>query len=249
MWSRVQLRRFSSSTSRVLALSLAVLLPAVAIGRQATICDQMDFSKVVNMPPYEVAFKRPLSRDLCEVILKVKGKYVPVFVGRDFIIGGELFMDNRNVTLERIRGLMRRDFQAVRKDLDGAVAFAYAPPGSVRSVYLFTDPKCPFCERAKKVLKDWADRERVRIKVVFLPLHAGSRGMAVRGICSGMTYQDYLAGRYGGELCEAGRARVRKEMALARRLHVNATPTIITDTGERIVGLNLSKLEAAVAKR
>ena len=227
---------------------MIMVLPAVAGGRQVTICDQMDFSKVVNMPPYEVAFKRPLSRDLCEVILKISGKYVPVFVGRDFIIGGELFVDNRNVTLERIKELMRRDFLAARKELDEVAAFAYEPRRAHRTVYLFTDPQCPFCERAKKVLKDWADREKVRIKVVWLPLHTGSKAMAIGGICSRMTYQDYLAGRYGGKLCKAGKAKVKKEVALAKRLHVNATPTIIVDTGERIVGFNLQKLEAAFGR-
>jgi thiol:disulfide interchange protein DsbC len=225
-------------------LLFTLLFPAAGFGGQATVCDQMDFSKVVDMPPYEVAYKRPLSKDLCEVILKIKEKYVPVFVGRDFIIGGELFMGNRNVTLERIRHLMRRDFLTARRELETAVAFTYAPLGAKRAVYLFTDPQCPFCERAKKVLKDLADREKVKIKVVFLPLHAGSRNMAVRGICSRMTYQDYLAGRYGGKLCKAGRSKVRREVNLAKRLHVNATPTIITDTGERVVGLNLNKLEA-----
>ena len=226
----------------------AVMAAVMAFGlRQAfggDVCAYLDFSKVVNLPAHEVAYKEPVTKDLCQVILKIDGRYVPVFVGRDFIIGGELFKNHRNVTMEKIKSLMKRDFKKAEGILKRAVAFSYKPKGTKKYLYVFTDPQCPYCNAAKKPLKDWADKHRVELRFVWFPVHAGSGELAEKAICSKITFTDYLKGHYGANTCKEGKDKIQLGVKVAKRLNIAGTPTFLTSSGDRVEGLNIPMLNS-----
>ena len=103
---------------------------------------------------------------------------------------------------------------------------------------MFTDPECPYCERAKQPVKDFADSNNVEIRVVFypLPMHSGAKPKSVKAICNGMDYNGYIIGNYSGEVCTKGEEKVNRAMQLAGTLQINGTPTFISSNGKRVSG-------------
>jgi protein-disulfide isomerase-like protein with CxxC motif len=89
----------------------------------------------------------------------------------------------------------------------------------------------------------------LEVKVIFFPVHKTAEGKIITGICRGMTFEDYLAGKYGKESCSKGKENLRKSQEIARKLGVSGTPTVILDDGKRVIGVNFRLLEKYLDRR
>jgi thiol:disulfide interchange protein DsbC len=230
-------------------ISLLLVLSPVVGYSGTNPCDGVDESTIakhISLPKLSIVTKRVIS-DTCEVIARVMNEHVPLYVFGDYVIAGDLFKDNKHITQQSMGETQVKGFASLKQEVDQIVAFSYKPAsGAEKYVYMFTDPECQFCELAKYQVRDFAEKRKVEIKVVFfpLPMHDGAKEKAVKGICSKMDYNRYLEGDYTGSLCKEGEEILNKSLSLGESLELNGTPTFIGPDGKRAVGFDAKQLEA-----
>jgi len=235
----------------IMVLALMFLLGADA--RAAGPCDGVTLDAIkaqVPLPPARIVSMRP-AHGLCEVILSMakSGENVPVYVGKDFIIAGEMFSARRQVTQEQIEKLKKAEFLKLKPRLDEAVAIDYRPSGETgRTIYMFTDPVCPFCKKAETGIKQLADEYHAELKILFFPVHIPvGRDMAVKAVCKNLDLDHYLDKTWekdGDKVnCKKGADLLKKSSDLARRLGVRGVPCFYLDNGRSVTGAYLPGLE------
>lgn len=235
---------------------LGSLFAALIIGSYndvlADSCSTIDESSikrhVEDMPLFTIASKKAID-SLCEVVIKIEGNYVPVYVTPEYLIMGEMFAYKSHVSKETISALQQQDFIENKAKLDELVAFTYKPQDATSYIYFITDPDCPYCERAKAPLKEFAKENKVELKVILLPLpiHPGAKKKAIRAVCGKINYEDYLQNKYPEKTCPKGEEVVNKVIQLASKLSIMGTPTFITPNGENIMGFNPSELKRVIS--
>ena len=227
---------------------LLVLFPAAGYSGTNP-CDGVDentIAKHISLPKLSIVTKRVIS-NTCEVIARVMNEHIPLYVFSDYIIAGDLFKDKKHITQQSMGETQVKSFASLKQEVDQIVAFSYKPAsGAEKYVYMFTDPECQFCELAKYQVRDFAEKRKIEIKVVFfpLPMHDGAKEKAVKGICSKMDYGRYLEGDYNGSLCKEGDEIIKKSLSIGESLELNGTPTFIGPDGKRAVGFDAKQLEA-----
>lgn len=155
--------------------------------------------------------------NLCQIVIQRNGVFNIFYAypdGKTFIFGdiykNGIFLSK--ATLERIQEKAFKNFQT---EIDKVVVFSYKPEGANKYIYMITDPDCPFCEKAKQEVKQWADLKKVEIKVIFLPLetlHPHAKDKAIRAVCAGMKYDDYLNSKWVGQLCNDGTKKYKIQL-------------------------------------
>lgn len=247
-------------------LFLVVVVGMSQISRSESInaCSNVEniIANHVPIPPYTVVSKTPIKgHNLCAVILKIKKlraggyNFVPVFVSKDFVIAGEMFKNHHQITLEKIRKLKNQEFSKTFKKykplLKKLVAATYKPANaSKRYVYFISDPLCPYCNMAKKRIKDLADKYNFSVKVVFFPVHGKPAENKISTfVCGHKTYNNYLNSNFGSKTCKAGEKYISQSIKTGMKLGVNGTPTFITDNGNVVLGLNVRKIEKLMSNR
>lgn len=189
--------------------------------------------------------------NLCQIVIK-RGGGLNVFYaypdGKTFIFG-DIYKDGvflSKVALERIQEKSFKDFQS---EIEKTVAFSYKPEGATKYIYMITDPDCPFCEKAKQLVKQWADSKKVEVRVIFFPLeglHPEAKDKSVRAVCSGMQFSDYLNSKWTGSLCPEGTKKIEDSIALMKKININGTPSFISFNGKRVIGFSPEGLDSII---
>ncbi len=212
----------------------------------AGVCEEADITRHLKLPPgvtLDVVSKREVN-GMCEMIVRPSNytRLLSLYATKDFVILGSMFEDKRELDKESIRKAEKQEFLSVKPELDQLAAFSYKPEEVKRTAYLFTDPDCPYCNRAKKRIREFADQHNLEVKVIFFPVHKTAEEKIISGICEKMTFEDYLAGRYGEKACPEGKETLKKSREIARRIGVSGTPTLIFDNGKRAVGFSPARM-------
>ena len=164
--------------------------------------------------------------------------------GAYLIAGGNLINKNKvNLTQVRQEEIDRVDVST----LPLREALKIKKGNGAKKLIMFDDIDCPYCKRAYEWLKT---KDNYTLYVFFYPLgiHPQSAGKTVGILCAkdplaaldrAMSGQDT-----GGVTCSAGSDLVAREKALGDRLGVDGTPLFITDSGARIVGLQVPRLDS-----
>lgn len=189
--------------------------------------------------------------NLCQIVIQ-RGGGLNLFYaypdGKTFIFG-DIYKDGvflSKATLERIQ---EKSFKSFQSEIEKIVAFSYKPEGANKYVYMITDPDCPFCERAKSSVKQWADSRKVEVKVIFFPLerlHPQAKQKAVQAVCSGMQFNDYLNSKWTGQQCSEGIKKIEESIALMNKININGTPSFISFNGKRIIGFSPEGLDSII---
>ena len=209
--------------------------------------------KHVPIPPAEIISMRPV-HGLCEIILDINGEYTPVYATKNFVIAGEVFENRTQVTQNKISELKAKQFGKLKNEVEKVVAFSYKPSRKPEhTIYMFTDPVCPFCGRAESQIKQVADKFNAELKVIFFPVHIPvGRDKAIEAICRKLTLEQYLKKDWEREnktdhyQCERGKKIVNESSTLARKLGIRGVPTFFTGNGKKIVGANMRQLESVL---
>jgi thiol:disulfide interchange protein DsbC len=244
-------------TAFLLAATAVIALPAGTTSAQTEgLCDGVDIQLINQHSPFQITTileKHPVQeRRACLVIVEYQGRPAPLYVpaARNTVILGDYYSNKVPLGKKYIDQTQARDFEQSRDEIDSAVAFTYSPSENPSAhIYMFTDPDCPYCEKAKRPIKEFADENNVEVRVIFFPieqLHPGARDKAVRGICSQMSYDRYLTNDYVGEPCPEGQEKITRSLSLAQRLAIGGTPTFIGPHGQRIPGFNISQLKGVI---
>ena len=130
-----------------------------------------------------------------------------------------------------------------------------------RTLYVFSDPECPYCRELEKKLVGLTD---VTIHTFVFPIseiHPTARAKAIAVWCAKDKQEAWKAVMAGQKVVDGPMASdhpIDRNVALARVLHVNATPTMFSADGRVLRGaaepdriaafLDLANRVAKVAK-
>ncbi len=234
---------------------LIILLLALFLGSQIVWADKgcpapdklKETLKILfSRQDFKIASVRPAPvAGLCEVIIEARGSKKLTYVdasGRYLVVGRIIDIKARkDLTQERVTELNRLS-PAKLKELENLVAFSV---GKGPEIFLITDPDCPHCKRAERILLPLAQEGKIKVKVILFPLealHPKAKEKAVAIICDGKGLSALIEG-YQGKQCQKGLEKVEKAIATLPKLGIRATPTYIFPDGRMISGvLNAEQL-------
>lgn len=200
-----------------------------------------------SFPSAVMLSKRPVE-NLCEVLLQRDGEKVSVYVGKSFLVIGEMFRENASLTAQGFMQLPSRAFLASRHDLDQVAAVRYTPEGEIgHTLYMFSGVDCPHCRKALEELPPLLDETGTELKILLMGW-GGSRAKTIKALCLKMDLDSYLLENWIGqqagiEACEQGEALLQKTLDLGSLLGVTSVPAFFTQDGIMISGSNLKVLE------
>jgi len=154
-----------------------------------------------------------------------------------YILVGRLIdaKSHRDLTEERVRDLMQVKFDTL--PLDAAIKLVKG--NGKRKMAVFSDPDCPYCKRLEAELDKIDD---VTIYLFLYPvelLHAGSTQKAKSVWCAPDRAKAWSELMHKGTVPQGGATcdtPVEKIRALAAKLKINGTPTLVFADGQRVPG-------------
>lgn len=217
---------------RLLAAALALLsLPAVA--NEAAIRKAIA-ERMPNAPKIDEVRQSPMP-GLWEIRIGNEVRYTDPT--GSFLIEGELIdlKAKKNLTEERITQLNRVDFASLPfKD-----AVMWKNGTGKRRIAVFADPNCGYCKRFEKGLQEMKD---VTVYTFLIPILGGDSPEKTKAIwCSKDNANAWLSWMLKGEqpakpAAACDDAAIERNLALSRKIHVNGTPAILLEDGNRIPG-------------
>jgi len=220
-----------SRTALLATLLATAMLPALA----GPIEDQIkaEFKKSVPEAPVDSVRKMPNS-GLYEVV--VGGDIVYTDEKASFIVMGPM-IDLK--TKENLTDARLRQVNAIQFDqLDFKNAIKIVRGNGSRKLAIFEDPNCGFCKRFERDLLAVND---VTVYVFLYPiLSQNSIDQSKQIWCSkdpGKMWLDHMT----KDLAPAGDSSCQtpldQNLAFGRAKHINGTPTIVFENGERVPGV------------
>jgi thiol:disulfide interchange protein DsbC len=167
----------------------------------------------------------------------------------NYVIDGNIIATKTmtNLTEQRKRKLGAIDFNDLPLDL----AFKRVKGKGERKLAVFSDPDCPFC---KRVEGDLAKLDNVTIYMFLYPidsLHPRATEIAKQIWCSPdklKAWDDYMTRKIAPKADASCANPVDKIVEYGRKKGINATPTLIMPTGERVPGaISAAQIEEHLA--
>ncbi|HEY8878877.1 MAG TPA: DsbC family protein [Roseateles sp.] len=217
---------------RLLAAALALLsLPALA---NEAVIRKAIAERMPNAPKIDEV--RPSAMPgLWEIRIGNEVRYTDAT--GTYLIEGELIdlKAKKNLTEERIVQLNRVDFASLPfKD-----AVMWKNGSGKRRIAVFADPNCGYCKRFEKGLQELKD---VTVYTFLIPILGGDSPEKTKAIwCSKDNANAWLSWMLKGEqpakpAASCDDAAIERNLALSRKIHVNGTPAILLEDGNRIPG-------------
>jgi thiol:disulfide interchange protein DsbC len=230
----------------------------------ADFCSRIDISTISAMAGVDLTKALIVSKtqiqdpDLCQVILKIPGRYVPCYVSDNSVILGHLYREGQNISQHGISEIKKSVFAAKMAELDKIAAFSYRPSvgpvGKKRTLYLITDPLCPYCHEIEPQLRDMADKHNLQVNLILYSVH-GSHGTekCIEAVCRNFSFNDYINDgwrkkdpeEYG---CDKGRLLIENTIKTASEIGIESVPMFILDDGRSVAGADLTALEMLVSQ-
>jgi len=177
----------------------------------------------------------------CEAVLSLpSGEKKIVYVDESgrFCFVGRLYDLQRALNLTELSlAELNRLSPEELKELDKLVAFEVGK--GKKTLYLITDPQCPFCRRLEKTLDGLIRDGLVRVKVILYPLvtlHPTAKKECISLICDRRGWKELLSGYSSDHECEEGRRKVEEARRLLPRLGIRGTPAIVLPDGRLLRG-------------
>lgn len=176
--------------------------------------------------------------------------------GRYFLFGGTLvdYPARLNLSEARLSVLNRIDPSAL--PLADAITFKFGNGGDTqRTLYVFSDPLCPFCQKLERDLRTSPGLSDVTIHVFLFPLeqlHPQATALAKDIWCSPQREQAWVDALTQNKAvvsmpCDGP---VQRNIELGQRFNVTGTPTLFRWDGRRMTGAgSLAAIEAFMAGR
>ena len=152
--------------------------------------------------------------------------------GKSIVPNSMVYENNKAVfsrTLETELG--RIDFKLTEKN-----RFVYNPSGK-KTVYVFFDPDCPYCKKAKEKLLNYSGEYRVVVK--YFPLeqiHPGATQKAIREQAEWLKKNNtHIAG--DSDILKEAKRMVEEDIMEARKAEISGVPTYVLEDGTLKEGL------------
>jgi len=193
--------------------------------------------KIVKIVPSEI-------KGLCAVEIKFGPILRMIYVdskGR-YLLTGKIYdiSTGENITqkeLGDINKLSPKDFKILNK----YVAFTIGKKGT--PIYFVSDPICPYCRKAEKVVKDMAKAGIIKAHFVFYPLsfHPEAYERCVSIICEHKGLKAYETGDIPSNQCEEGKKWIDNSKKFLHSKGIFGTPTYIFLDGRHYTGFLTKK--------
>lgn len=240
----------------MLMIALSLLPINIQAETSGNICKDITLAAIqahVPIPPATLLSKHEIN-GICEVILDINGQYVPVYVRKNFVIAGEMFQDKKQITQTRLDGLRAQDFIRLKPEIEKCIAMSCAPSKEAKqTVYMITDPVCPFCHQAESQLKDFAETQAVEFKIILASVHPPvGRQKAVEAVCRNLSLDNYISLNWQDEnktdqyQCQEGIDLISASEEISAQLGINGVPVFFLENGQRIDGADMSALANAL---
>lgn len=187
-------------------------------------------------------------KDLYEVFMGGRIVYT-TDEGKYFLVGNLIDLkEQKNITEEREQILTAIDVKTLPLDQ----AIKHVKGKSERTIYLFSDPDCPYCQQLEKELKKI---DNVTIYLFLYPiigLHPNAAKVANQIWCAQdqyQTWQDYVIDRKQPPSVKECKTPIDKNIALAKKLEIDGTPTFFLENGTRISGVQDAEEIESVLKQ
>jgi glutaredoxin len=227
---------------------LTVLVALVAMLLSAVSCAKPDYKEITNdfvkstgaLSDYSISrVEETESKDWKAVIVYVKrgSTRMPIvfFVssdGKSVVPRSMVYVKNKPIFTKRLKPeLGRIDFALSGKD-----RIVYNPSGE-KTVFMFTDPDCPFCRKARENLKNYHGEYRVVLKHFPLEqVHPGATRKAVAEQAEWLKHNRKDIAKEAERLREARRI-VEEDIAEAQKAEIRGVPTYVLGDGSLKQGL------------
>ncbi|SHK54029.1 DsbC family protein [Thermocrinis minervae] len=187
--------------------------------------------------PVEVSAVRPAKvKGLCEVVIKMGAQPVVFYTDSKMeylILGNLVSVKEKKSITEETKKEFSKVSQNVLDELSKHTDITYGKGD--KYIYFITDPDCPFCKRSESIVKEWADKNGVQIRVILfpLPIHPDAFNKSVALVCEKRSFEDYINRNFGNTQCEDGKKKIQENLDfLANKLGVRGTPTFIGMNGK-----------------
>lgn len=227
---------------------IALLLSVFIIVLISVSCTKPDYKKVTNdfikastpLKDYtirEVADTSSSNWKAVIVYVKQDRANMPIlfFVsndGKSIVPNSMVFVDNKPIFTKKLEPeLGKIDFKLTEKD-----RIVYNPSGK-KTVFMFTDPDCPFCLKAKEKLQNYNGEYRVVIK--YFPLeqiHPGATKKAIGEQAEWLKKTRKDIANSADILKEATRM-AEEDMMEAQKAQIAGVPTYVMEDGTLKQGL------------
>jgi len=217
--------------------------------------DMKALQKHLPIGSHEIVSKRSVN-GLCEVVMKIRNSYVPVYANKDFVIAGKMFKNRNHITNKTLEKLKKNNFMKNIKLINKAVAFTYKPEKqSGRFVYMFTDPLCPHCHDAESEVKKMADESGVAVHTLLTSVH-GKKGTekCIEAVCRSFGLDNYSSIKWKLEKnsdnfqCQRGKDINAMAETASDMLGIEGVPAFFMDDGTYVSGADMQALKKAVEK-
>ncbi len=146
--------------------------------------------------------------------------------GKSIVPNSMVYADNKPIFTRRLEPeLGKIDFKLAEKD-----RFVYNPAGT-KTIFMFSDPDCPYCKKAKEKLENYNGEYRVVVK--YFPLeqiHPGATRKAVGQEAQWLKeHRKDLTGD-AAILKEADRI-VQEDIAEGQKAGISGVPTYVMEDG------------------
>ncbi|WP_025270684.1 thioredoxin fold domain-containing protein [Hippea sp. KM1] len=220
----------------------------------SNVCDNISLSRIMPyMPPDYRIISKKLLRDanLCDMLISVNGKIIPVYANSKIAIIGSLFKDGKSISDKEVNAYLsnqfKKRFDTYGKHLNSLVAADYFPQPSKRNrfFYLVVDPQCPYSNNIKNDIKKICNRLKIGAKLIFISKYKGSEDQISSFVCNKKGFSDYLKDNFGNtNRCKRGSDYIKRSNDLIMDdLRITDTPTIILPSGKKYSGINTHLIE------
>ena len=210
--------------------------------------------KHIPIPVSTIESKKSVN-GMCEIILKAGTQFIPVYAGKDFVLAGEMFQEKIRKTEATLNSIKTKIAKNSTEELNKAVAFTYTPENSTgKSIYMITDPLCPYCSKAAIGIKKIADETKTNIKVILYTVH-GEDGIkkCEKAICNNYSFEKYINTDWKSEKveeinCDSADELMKTAATVAQKIGITGVPAFVFEDGKQIAGGNLDKIRAKLSK-
>lgn len=154
-----------------------------------------------------------------------------------WIFGGVFYDMKNQVDLTSPMKKLAQMIDVTKLPTENAITREKGKP--VNTLYVFTDPRCPFC---KKLESELVKLDNVRIHTFLTPLtslHPDAKEISARILCAkdkAQAFEDFML--RGKEITEPAKCQTTLDAneRLMSELGIRGTPTIFFENGERATG-------------
>lgn len=156
---------------------------------------------------------------------------------RHWLFGGVFYDMDKKIDLTAPLKTLAQMIDVTKLPLDNAITREKGKPQ--HTLYVFTDPRCPFCKKLEETL---TGLNNIRIHTFLTPLtdlHSDAKELSARIWCAKdrvKAFEDVMM--RGAELTTPAQCTtpIEANEALMKELGIKGTPTLFFENGERVTG-------------